>query len=68
MPVHRVTGMSHGMLLQDNSTMGIRATIGELNALLQQHDHELWSHLERSKVCCFCTAACQLLLTTACKW
>ena len=60
-------GISHGMLLQDNSTMGIRATIGELNALLQQHDHELWSHLENSKVCCFCTAASQLVLITACK-
>ena len=48
--------------------MGIRATIGELNALLQQHDHELWSHLEHSKVCCFCIAACQHLLITACKW
>ena len=33
--------------------MGIRATIGELNALLQQHDHELWLHLETSKVCFF---------------
>ena len=68
MPVHRVTGMSHGMLLQDNSTMGIRATIGELNALLQRHDHELGAGLERAKVGGFGTADCQLLLTTACKW
>ena len=32
---------------QDNSTVGIRATLGRLSATLRAHDHELWEHLER---------------------
>lgn len=36
----------------DNSSVGIRATISSLNALLKQHDRELWHHLEvKNKVC-----------------
>lgn len=30
----------------DNSAVGIRSTIAQLNDLLKQHDEELWRHLE----------------------
>ncbi|BBN06097.1 TBC1 domain family member 13 [Marchantia polymorpha subsp. ruderalis] len=30
----------------DNSAVGIRSTISQLNALLRKHDEELWRHLE----------------------
>ncbi|KAL2634368.1 hypothetical protein R1flu_005847 [Riccia fluitans] len=30
----------------DNSAVGIRSTISQLNALLKRHDEELWRHLE----------------------
>ena len=33
--------------LQDNSTVGIRATLARLSATLRSHDPELWEHLER---------------------
>lgn len=32
--------------LQDNSQMGIKATLSRLNAALKAHDRELWYHLE----------------------
>ena len=32
---------------QDNSTVGIRATLARLSATLRAHDPELWEHLER---------------------
>ena len=38
--------------LQDNSEVGIRATISRLSALLQTLDPELWYHLNHKvKVC-----------------
>ena len=33
--------------MQDNSAIGIRATIARLNSMLQASDPELWAHLER---------------------
>lgn len=33
--------------MQDNSAVGIRATIARLNSMLQQSDPELWAHLEQ---------------------
>lgn len=33
--------------LQDNSAVGVKATIAKLNAMLQRHDQELWAHLEQ---------------------
>jgi hypothetical protein len=30
----------------DNSAVGIRSTIAQLNALLRHQDEELWRHLE----------------------
>ena len=35
------------LTLQDNSVVGIRATIAKLNAMLQHYDAELWAHLEQ---------------------
>ncbi|PSC67678.1 TBC1 domain family member 13 [Micractinium conductrix] len=31
----------------DNTEVGIRATLGRLNAMLRAHDEELWEHLDR---------------------
>lgn len=31
----------------DNSTVGIRATLGRLSQLVRQQDEELWEHLEK---------------------
>lgn len=33
--------------MQDNTEVGIRATLGRLNAMLRAHDEELWEHLDR---------------------
>ena len=33
--------------MQDNSAVGIRATIARLNSMLQGYDAELWAHLEQ---------------------
>lgn len=33
--------------MQDNSAVGIRATIARLNSMLQASDPELWAHLEQ---------------------
>lgn len=39
-------------VLQDNSQMGIKATLSRLNAALKAHDRELWCHLEvKNQVC-----------------
>jgi hypothetical protein len=39
------------LMLQDNSAVGIRATIAKLNSMLQGYDPKLWAHLEhRNKV------------------
>ena len=39
------------LTLQDNSAVGIRATIAKLNRMLQEYDPQLWAHLEqRNKV------------------
>ena len=38
---------SMSLTLQDNSVVGIRATIAKLNAMLQHYDAELWAHLEQ---------------------
>lgn len=35
------------LTLQDNSAVGIRATIAKLNSMLQGYDPELWAHLEQ---------------------
>jgi len=32
---------------QDNSTVGIRATLARLSQLLRAHDEELWEHLDK---------------------
>jgi hypothetical protein len=34
-------------LIQDNSAVGIRATLGQLSVLLRRLDEDLWEHLER---------------------
>jgi hypothetical protein len=42
--------------LQDNSQMGIKATLSRLNAALKAHDRELWCHLEvKNQVCPDCS-------------
>jgi hypothetical protein len=36
----------------DNSAVGVKATLSQLNALLRRSDEELWRHMELSaKVC-----------------
>ena len=46
--------------MQDNSAIGIRATIARLNSMLQAHDPELWAHLEeKNKVIADKVHACQ---------
>jgi hypothetical protein len=43
-------------VLQDNSQMGIKATLSRLNAALKAHDRELWCHLEvKNQVCPNCS-------------
>ncbi len=32
--------------LQDNSNMGIKATLSRFSAVLKMHDRELWYHLD----------------------
>ena len=45
MDKHHMSHKSSNM--QDNSAIGIRATIAQLNSRLQAHDPELWAHLEQ---------------------
>lgn len=45
--------------MQDNSAVGIRATIARLNSMLQAHDPELWAHLEeKNKVIAHMPSTC----------
>lgn len=51
--------MDHFCAQLDNSSSGIRATIGRLSAALRLHDHALWHHLTavnkaRILIICLC--------------
>ena len=45
-------GLKGFEVLQDNSRVGIRATLSKLSDMLQQEDEELWNHVQiKNKVC-----------------
>ncbi len=44
--------------MQDNSEVGIRATISRLSNLLQTLDPELWYHLNHKVKVCYCPCPC----------
>ena len=49
--------------MQDNSAVGIRATIARLNSMLEAHDPELWAHLEQeTKVIAHMPSPCMSLI------
>ena len=41
---------THPPTLQDNSTVGIRATLARLSQAVRNHDEQLWEHLEAAKL------------------
>lgn len=50
--LHAPVTVPQWCVLQDNSQMGIKATLSRLNAALKAHDRELWYHLEvKNQVC-----------------
>ena len=60
MDKHRV---AKALNMQDNSAIGIRATIDRLNSMLQAHDPELWAHLEqKTKVIAHMPSTCMSLM------
>lgn len=51
--------------MQDNSAVGIRATIARLNSMLQAHDPELWAHLEeKNKVIAHMPSTCMPMMVS----
>ena len=49
-PTHPSTHPPTRPCLQDNSTVGIRATLARLSQAVRNHDEQLWEHLEAAKL------------------